>query len=148
MNRCAPVPPAPPPRSYRLTTPNAPGSAAVARRVVGALLHGAALDPLRDDAVLCTDELVGNACRYTRTPRIRVAVTFGRDGLRVHVHDDAPLRPPVLRAAGPLETGGRGLALVEALSDEWGWAVHGTPGRPRSKSVWFGFDLRGRGIVP
>ena len=48
---------------------------------------------------------------------------------RAEVWDSVP-RVPAARQAGPDEEGGRGLALVEALSDRWGWTtVPGWPGK-------------------
>jgi hypothetical protein len=50
----------------------------------------------------------------------------------VEVWDSVPHAPAARRAA-PDEEGGRGLALVEALSDRWDWrTVVGWPG----KVVW------------
>ena len=52
---------------------------------------------------------------------------------------DSVARVPAARQAGPDEEGGRGLALVEALSDRWGWTT--VPGWP-GKVVWA--ELRSR----
>ena len=53
------------------------------------------------------------------------------DAIRVEVADDSTA-PPVLREATPREPGGRGLALVEALSTSWGFDIHDD-----GKVVWF-----------
>lgn len=58
----------------------------------------------------------------------------GGDGLRVSVHDEDPT-PPVRREVGPEAESGRGIGLVDLVSDAWGVETdeHG-------KSVWFCLD--------
>lgn len=87
-------------------------------------------------AVLLLSELMTNAVRHARVPVGREIVTrcvLGGDLFRVEVID-ANAAPPCPRAAGPDDESGRGLALVEALSDAWG-------ANPRpygiGKTVWF-----------
>ena len=46
--------------------------------------------------------------------------------------EDASSVPPQVKTVGPEATGGRGVALVEALAREWGWQPH-----PPGKRVWF-----------
>jgi hypothetical protein len=52
---------------------------------------------------------------------------------------DTVRHAPVPRRARPDEEGGRGIALVQALSDRWDWAT--VPGWP-GKVVWA--ELRSR----
>ena len=80
------------------------------------------------DVELLTSELVTNAIRHGRTEML-VTVDVDEERVRVEVADRNPARPQ-LRV--PDERGGRGLHLVDELSDRWG--VHG--GRP-GKTVWF-----------
>ncbi|MEU4540488.1 ATP-binding protein [Streptosporangium sp. NPDC023825] len=47
------------------------------------------------------------------------------------VHD-ACIAVPRLRRTGDLEISGRGLAIVQDLSRNWGWTL-----TPCGKSVWF-----------
>ncbi|MEU5728882.1 MULTISPECIES: ATP-binding protein [Streptomyces] len=75
-------------------------------------------------AELVLSELVTNAMRV-RVPRDRlvgVRIAWLReDGLlRLEVSDAGEGKPEV-RAPGEDETGGRGLMLVEALADRWGF---------------------------
>ncbi|MFF2212174.1 ATP-binding protein [Streptomyces antibioticus] len=84
-----------------------------------------------------TCELVTNAIRHSgahnpKDPgRCRLALERPTpDTVRIEVTDRSPARP-VKREPGESETGGRGLALVEALALDWGV----TP-RPVGKSVW------------
>jgi anti-sigma regulatory factor (Ser/Thr protein kinase) len=85
---------------------------------------------LEDDAALLLSELVTNAVTHARTT-ITVSARFGAGALRVAVADRQPgdVRP---RPAAPGADSGRGLAIVQALSEEWGvQALRG------GKFVWF-----------
>jgi anti-sigma regulatory factor (Ser/Thr protein kinase) len=85
-----------------------------ARRQVQPVLQGDRLDVF----LLLLSELVTNAVRHTRGARVEVELSM--DGtVMASVYDDSPDRPR-LRRAGPDDTSGRGLALVERLSDRWG----------------------------
>jgi hypothetical protein len=48
-----------------------------------------------------------------------LGIRYGRDRLRVDVHDMSPA-PPVLTSASADDETGRGLMLVSDLSTEWG----------------------------
>ncbi|OKK17514.1 hypothetical protein AMK16_22115 [Streptomyces sp. CB00455] len=96
------------------------------------------LDPLIDRAALGVTELLSNVHRHAqpdKTCTVEIELRLGR--LTVSVIDSDP-RLPVLRDAqaqgAALATGGRGLALVEAVSEAWG-------ARPQAdgpgKVVWF-----------
>ncbi|MGW6708105.1 ATP-binding protein [Streptomyces sp. NPDC054956] len=106
------------------------------RRIVSAQLRHWQLDPLIDRAALGVTELLSNVHRHAqpdKTCTVEIELRLGR--LTVSVHDSDP-RLPVLRPveAGALETSGRGLALVEAVSEAWG-ARHQADGP--GKVVWF-----------
>ena len=59
---------------------------------------------------------------------------LARDRARVLIEVwDGISRPPAARRPRPDEEGGRGLALIEALSGRWGWST--VPGWP-GKVVW------------
>ncbi|GAA2641430.1 hypothetical protein GCM10010307_42900 [Streptomyces vastus] len=113
------------------------------RRAVAAHLTSLPLTPEQlDNAVLATGELFANAVRHGSSDSgDTVTVTVERAGhdVRVTVADRSPALPR-LRAAEVAEESGRGLALVAALSDDWGIArpASGTTG----KSVWFTLTLR------
>lgn len=83
-----------------------------------------------DEIVLVTSELLTNALRATAAP-VSLRVEGHRDHVLVTVGDDSEV-PAVARAAGPADTGGRGLAIVDALSTRWGT----TPVRGTGKLVW------------
>lgn len=145
----SPTPP-PTPRlpalSYQLVAPNRAECAATLREMVCAVLRTAGLPPLIDDARVCTSEVVTNVYRHTRAPWIKVDVSLGHSRVTVNVHDDDPKSPPMPRGARLEEPGGRGLMLVDLLSDGWGTTRYGGL-RPQSKAVWFSFDLRRRGLI-
>ncbi|GAA4346881.1 ATP-binding protein [Angustibacter luteus] len=90
-----------------------------------------------DVAVLLTSEIVTNAIRYGGPPMELHAELHGVD-LRVSMDDGG--HDPVV----PTENvrwdarGGRGLHLVEALSNRWGVLNGG-----RGKQVWFELKLAG-----
>lgn len=84
-------------------------------------------------AVLLVDELVVNAFRHGLSP-VTLSVTRSPSGARVGVCDVGPALPHV-SSPGPLEEGGRGLQLVEALARRWG--VTPTAGPQGGKWVWF-----------
>ncbi|MGH3343645.1 MAG: ATP-binding protein [Carbonactinosporaceae bacterium] len=95
------------------------------------------LDQLTGLAVLVVSELVTNAVIHGYGPA-QLRLTFnGR--LRVEVRDLSPA-PPRLRDTCPGELGGRGLQIVNRLSESWGWRPHG-----RGKLVWC--ELRPLGRV-
>jgi anti-sigma regulatory factor (Ser/Thr protein kinase) len=90
-------------------------------------------------AVLLVSELVTNAIRYGRPPILLRAFPNGQ-GLRVEVTDGERRAPVLVRdresVRSEVSEGGRGLLLVEGLSDRWGWAAQG-----RGKVVWFELDV-------
>lgn len=117
-----------------------PRNAGQARRFVAVTLDGWSLPALAGDMQLLVTELVTNAVRHALGP----APSYGGDdypvwlGLFRHsdhvvcaVSDPSP-EPPRPRAAGTSATGGRGLALIGALSDAWSWC----PTAPYGKTVW------------
>lgn len=105
-------------------------SVAAARRTVTALCGPAGLVALHDTAALLTSEVVTNAVLHgDGTVMVRAHTGDGR--LRVEVQDDGD-GAPVLQDAARDSEGGRGLALVAALADDWG--VEQVPG---GKFVWF-----------
>ncbi|MGH9128636.1 MAG: ATP-binding protein [Acidimicrobiales bacterium] len=87
------------------------------------------------DILLLTSELAINAAEHARSP-MDVKVQYWADDLvRVEVHDEGEGKPEAHWPAAFDETG-RGLALVELLSESWG-VIECAPG----KTVWFEFRL-------
>jgi anti-sigma regulatory factor (Ser/Thr protein kinase) len=110
-----------------------PRSSSVARNALGEYLDVCHLDgQVKDAAVLVVSELVTNAVLHGTQPiYLRVLTTDG--ALRIEVSD---CTPSVLRVASQLAarsaTGGRGLFIVEALSECWGE----TPHEGNGKTIW------------
>lgn len=106
-----------------------------ARRAVRAVLDRWELTPLMPDTELLVSELVTNALVHARSDTaLTLAVADGI--LEVGVTDKAPGVPaPPADETNPAE-GGRGLRLVELVSDEWGVVE-----LPEGKQVWFRLDV-------
>lgn len=109
-------------------------SIASVRRFVGSELRDLPR-PIRENALLLSSELVTNAAMHAQTSYC-VIVRRDASALRISVIDRSTSRPQV-RHPLPSECHGRGLSLVEMLSDEWGV----TP-LTRGKSVWFVIERR------
>ena len=93
-------------------------------------LLGPAAQHLVEDAVLVLSELVTNAlvhARPTRTDDIGVEVRLAGDRLHVAVTDGGSDSVPGIVPAPRSGPSGRGLLLVDAVSDRWWWepAEHG-----------------------
>ena len=86
---------------------------------------------VRDDAVLLVSELVTNAVRHGLPP-ITVAVECGVSEMTVQITDSDGGTGPLARDADAEAESGRGLALVDLLSDAWG-----VEPSQQGKSVWF-----------
>lgn len=114
------------------------GTAPLARRLVGtACATWGLADEVTETATLVMAELFSNAVRHACGTSVRVIVDRPSDE-RVHVAvvDRSPHRLPVLRATDTEELSGRGLILVDALSDRWGYDRLGPAARPWGKRCW------------
>jgi anti-sigma regulatory factor (Ser/Thr protein kinase) len=113
--------------------PATPASVGAARRLVRKVAADAADvdDDILEAAELLVSELVSNAVMHAGTPiDLMVSVSDGPE-LTVNVSDGSP-HQPVPRHYERTASTGRGLRLVEDLSDEWGVTV-----RETGKTVWF-----------
>lgn len=105
-------------------------AAAIARRHVRRLLASWGLDDLLDPVLLLTSELVTNALLHSGTTLAVRAERHG-PGIRVSVEDGSAV-PPVRRRHSTTASTGRGVQLLEAVADDWGWSS-----TERGKVVWF-----------
>jgi anti-sigma regulatory factor (Ser/Thr protein kinase) len=131
----------PRPAHRPLRLPAQPSAVAVARRHVSQLLRAWQLADLTATAQLLASELVANAVRAAQAagsavagagpPTIELAVRRTRDSIIIEVRDPS-LDPPLVRQAGPLDEGGRGLLIVHALGTGCGHYL--APGG--GKVVW------------
>lgn len=134
MNHATDLYPAALETSYRMGFTVGEHSAGHMRRILRMFLTRWGLDRLADAGELALTELVANVVRHVPGRRCTVLLLREPYGLRVEVADGVP-GPLVVEAAGPLDEGGRGLALVEAVTDRWG-VMEGDGG----KTVWFECD--------
>lgn len=111
-------------------------SATGARRFVVQTLRSWSLDDAAGRAELPAAELVSNALLHS-VHGIEVAVKRGGSCVLVEVHDSSGA-PPEVRRRGNEADSGRGLLLIDALVDRWGWDDRSDLG----KRVWFELDLR------
>ena len=102
----------------------------VARRFVSRVLEEWRLTERCDEVLLLVSELVTNAVVHARSD-LEVVMHHAPALLRVEVHDRDPRRVAPLEWTEDQEQG-RGVALVEALSDVWG-----TDDEQIGKVIWF-----------
>lgn len=105
-------------------------SVPAARRLVHATLRERHLAELDERVALLVSELVTNAVLHARSP-LRLVLDDHGGCLRVEVSDGSPL-PPVTKPFSERAATGRGMRLVELLSDGWGVSQTDQSG----KTVW------------
>ncbi|OAH09296.1 ATP-binding protein [Streptomyces jeddahensis] len=124
------------PWEYTLYIPHDLRAVAVCRRTLRLILTAHGLIRLTDVAELLATELVSNAVRHTKGPAaLRL---HWRDGvLRVGAWDaDSKPPPPAPESAHSADAeAGRGLEIVRACADDWGWHPL-APGGDGGKYVW------------
>jgi anti-sigma regulatory factor (Ser/Thr protein kinase) len=115
------------------TFPNTPSSVPAARRLVEEVL---AEDPpeLRDRVKLMVSELATNAVKHANSD-FTIEIQRSDDMLRVTLSDSGRGRP-AQRAPSDDDPNGRGLIIVQAMSDHWG-----IDDRAPGKAVWFSLHL-------
>ncbi|WP_399893942.1 ATP-binding protein [Streptomyces sp. BBFR51] len=108
-------------------------------------LRGWSLDHRGDDAVLVITELVSNAVTHAvpsagaGAPEVGLGLVLGPGRLTLTVSDPGDNTPVFHPSDGSaLQEHGRGLCIVDALSQEWGW----TPRPPAGKTVWATLSTR------
>jgi anti-sigma regulatory factor (Ser/Thr protein kinase) len=118
-----------------------PQSARAARRLTRNTLRDWGLTFLAEDAETIVGEFVANAVTHaaamSETSRKQAAENCGlrlvrRTGEIICAVLDPSDCAPVLKAPASAEESGRGLQMVDALSDVWGWS----PVAGRGKAVW------------
>ncbi|MGK5627916.1 ATP-binding protein [Streptomyces sp. URMC 123] len=120
--------------------PSRPESAGTARRLTQSVVlrHWGLSPQIAEHAVLLVSELVGNAVRHTGARTFGLRMVRPRGRLRVEVRD--PSRGlPCLMPVQEMDISGRGLFLVDKLSDRWGVDL-----LPRGKTTWFEMRVNDR----
>ncbi|WP_406494926.1 ATP-binding protein [Streptomyces sp. NBC_01604] len=124
------------PWEYSLYIPNDPRAVTVSRRTLRLILTMHGLIGVVDVAELLATELVSNAVRHTKGPAA-LRVRWSAGVLRIGVWDanpEPPEPPGQLEQFADMEEG-RGLALVRACAEVWGWQPLAREGN-RGKYVW------------
>ncbi|MEU0969979.1 ATP-binding protein [Streptomyces sp. NPDC005917] len=124
------------PWEYSLYIPNDLRAVTVSRRTLRLILTMHGLIGLADVAELVATELVSNAVRHTKGPAA-LRVRWSAGVLQIGAWDADPQPPEPSRGLTELADTeeGRGLALVRACSDLWGWQPLTRQGSP-GKYVW------------
>ncbi len=126
-----PDPDADPPGDRVHTFPGTPEAVTEARVFATDAIDGAPVEVVETVALLVS-ELATNSVRHA-SAGFTLAVERASDRIRIAVSDLGPGNPE-MRSPTPVEASGRGLQIVEALSDAWGC----TPAPDgRGKTVWF-----------
>ncbi|MFF3927154.1 ATP-binding protein [Streptomyces hirsutus] len=125
-----------PPWEYTLHIPNDLRAVTVSRRTLRVILTMHGLIGLVDTAELLATELVSNAVRHTKGPAaLRVRWSAGVLRIGAWDADPEPPGPPGMPESLAEAEEGRGLALVRACADLWGWQPLAREGS-RGKYVW------------
>ena len=112
--------------------PPIPPSIPVARHLVLELLRVWEAPHDRDDAALVVTELVANVIDHVRgEANLTLELALAGDSLRLAVADGSSVRP-VVQELSHDRPRGRGLVLVEAVTDRWGVEDH-----HGGKRIWF-----------
>ena len=110
---------------YSETLPCLEESAQIARKLVRTALSVWHLEDLTDIGMLIVSELVTNSVKHTNSRHIRVVVSRPADTwVRIGVTDRSRVLPEITPENGGLPTGGRGLVLIDAVTERWGTDLH------------------------
>ncbi|MER7723548.1 ATP-binding protein [Streptomyces sp. NPDC096323] len=116
------------------------------RRILRLYLAGWGLAGVADAAELALSELIANVVRHVPGRRCQTFIFRlpGGEGVRVEVADDCP-RLPLVADGDLLDEEGRGLLLVDAVTDKWGVELRQDGG---GKAVWFECLAAGQSAKP
>jgi anti-sigma regulatory factor (Ser/Thr protein kinase) len=125
-----------------------PGAVPCARLHTRHVLWEWGLTALQDDTELLVSELVTNAVHASQSLEgmfpVRMRLLSDRAQVAIVVWDANP-RPPVRTTAGEDDETGRGLILVDAISERWDWNATPDTG---GKVVWCVLTLLWRSLRP
>lgn len=121
---------------HEVTLPAQPGSGATSRGFVREHLIAHDLPSLADDVTRVAGELATNAILHATTP-FTVTLTAYPDTVVLTVKDGSSVSPLRVDAQAD-DPSGRGIAIVELVSRDWGVALDASGG----KAVWAAFDAR------
>ncbi|MEY9966277.1 anti-sigma regulatory factor (Ser/Thr protein kinase) [Streptacidiphilus sp. MAP12-16] len=126
------------PLTDEVRLPSGPESSARARRLTRSALESWGLDGLGEVAEQLVAELVANVVRHTGGRSFGLRFVRRQGCVRFEVRDPSRALPCLIMGETE-DDAGRGLQLVNVLSDRWGADL-----LSRGKSVWF--ELRAREV--
>jgi anti-sigma regulatory factor (Ser/Thr protein kinase) len=118
---------------YRMSLTVGEHSPQYVRCIVRSYLHEWELAELADAVELGVTELLANVVRHVPDRRCTFLLLRQAAGVRVEVADGSSQLPAVPVGLDLEAESGRGLVLLEALTDKWGVQ----PGADGGKAVWF-----------
>lgn len=122
--------------SQVVTVPSVPPAVSAARewsrRTIQRWRLGEAAEPIEQ----IVSELVTNSVEHAECISVTVLLIYAAGVLRLEVRDQDAVHVPVLKHPEPGDVGGRGLVIVQALSDRWGVRITDS-----GKAVWCEFAL-------
>jgi anti-sigma regulatory factor (Ser/Thr protein kinase) len=127
--------------TWRAVLEGGSGAPRRARHEIAQHLNGELGSERTQDAVLLVGELVTNSVLHAAAGaahEIVLELVIGLDDVRVVVTDGGSPSVPMIQPLDPTRPGGRGLFLVDTLSDRWGMTRQGT----RETRVWFEMGRR------
>ncbi|MEU6356289.1 SpoIIE family protein phosphatase [Streptomyces sp. NPDC047072] len=120
--------------------PGDPEALIEARHMIGAAVRAWGARERSDEIELVADELITNALMHTEGSAIVTLRVLTGDNRRLRVEvEDSSSALPRRREAGESGVSGRGLLLVDLLSERWGVEARGG-----GKCVWCEFVVPGR----
>jgi anti-sigma regulatory factor (Ser/Thr protein kinase) len=128
-------------KTWRAVLEGGSGAPRRARHEIAEHLNGELGSERTEDAVLLVGELVTNSVLHAATGaahEIVLELIIGVDDVRVVVTDGGSPTVPMIQPVDPTRPGGRGLFLVDTLSDRWGMMREGS----QETQVWFEMGRR------
>jgi PAS domain S-box-containing protein len=117
--------------------PGDPQALARARHTIGAAVRSLGARERSDEIELVADELITNALMHTEGPAVVTLRVLSGPGRRLRVEVEDPSSAlPRRREAGEQGVSGRGLLLVDRLTDGWGVEARGS-----GKCLWGEFEV-------
>jgi anti-sigma regulatory factor (Ser/Thr protein kinase) len=114
-----------------VTVPPVPRAVSAARDWSRQTVSRWRLGEVADPVGQLVSELVTNSIEHAECVSVTVLLMYAAGMLRLEVRDQDGAHVPVLRYPAPGDLNGRGLVIVEALSDRWGVRV-----TDAGKAVW------------
>lgn len=129
--------------SQVVTVPPVPPAVSAAREWSRRTIQRWRLDEAAEPIEQIVSELVTNSIEHAECVSVTVALIYADGMLRLEVRDQDAAHVPVLKHPELGDVGGRGLVIVQALSDRWGVRVTDS-----GKAVWCEFAFPPPALAP